>query len=106
MKIAIKNDVFNIFKRIKQINNNFYIIFDTNKNKYEIYEKNNPCVLFTLPYESLDASAVSYVLKMLKTSNEEILKEIEEHNSKLEREENEKIIYSALNCAERELKRS
>ena len=43
---------------------------------------------------------------MLKTSNEEILKEIEEHNSKLEREENEKIIYSALNCAERELKRS
>lgn len=106
MKITIKNDVFNIFKRIKQINNNYFIIFDTNKNIYEIYEKNNSCVVFTLPFKELDARAIECVLKRLKTSNEEILKEIERHNLKLEQEEKEKILASSLDCVEQVLKRS
>lgn len=104
MKITIKNDVFNIFKRIKQINNNYFIIFNTNKNKYEIYEKDY--LLFTIPFDYLDVRTIDYVLKMLKTSNEEILKEIEQHNNRLEKNETEKLIVSSLDCAERILKRS
>lgn len=106
MKITIKNDVFNIFKRIKQINYNYFIIFNTNKNKYEIYDETCESIVFTLPYECLDERCLTYVLKMLKTSNEEILKEIEQHNFRLEKEENEKLINKALDCAERVLKRS
>lgn len=104
MKIHIKNDVFNIFKRLKQINNDFYLIFDTNKNNYQVYEKSN--LIFTLPYKNLDERSLKYVLKMLKISNEEILKEIENHNAQKSKEIEDKIISSALESAEKVLKRS
>lgn len=103
MKILIKNDVFNIFKRIKQINNNYFIIFNKLKNKYEIHD--NFGIVFSLPFNVLDERCLTYVRKMLKSSNEDILKDIELTNQKIEKENNEKIILECIKSAEKNLRR-
>ena len=37
MKIKIESDIFEISKRVKDIDENYYIVFDTKKNKYELH---------------------------------------------------------------------
>ena len=37
MKIKIESDVFDIAKRLKQINESYYILFDTSKQKIRNY---------------------------------------------------------------------
>ena len=36
MKIKIESDVFDIVDRIKEIDDGYFIIYDTQKNKFEI----------------------------------------------------------------------
>lgn len=96
MKIKITTDVFNIANRLKSINPNYFIMYNTKTQKFEIHNKqyhNTLCL--TLPYDGLDARAITYVLQSEKV--EERLQEIEETNLKLEKQEkenfNDKINY-------------
>ncbi len=90
MKIKINHDVFNIVNRLKQINKNYFVMFNTKTKKFEIHNKayaNSLCL--TLPYARLDARAINYVLKSEQV--DETLREIELHNKKLELQEQNKI---------------
>ena len=51
MKIRIENDVFDVVKRIKQIDDGYFVVFDLDKEKYELhnkYQNNSYCL--TYPY--------------------------------------------------------
>ena len=37
MKIKLIYDVYNISKRIKEIDKDYYIVYDTSKNKFEVH---------------------------------------------------------------------
>ena len=57
----IKNDVFNIANRIKEINKNYIVYFNTEISKYELYhEKHGHCLTF--PYDELDSRSIEYTL--------------------------------------------
>lgn len=90
MKVKITHDVFNIVKRLKAINKNYFIMFNTKTNKYEIHNlkyKNTLCLV--LPYNALDNRAITYVLKSERV--EEQLELIEKTNLKIEKSNKEKL---------------
>lgn len=83
MKIKIDHDPFNIVNRIKQLNKNYYIVYNLQNKKYEIHNssfKNSYCI--TVPFNQLDCRAI----KILRDSEnpEKIFAEIEKHNKNLE----------------------
>ncbi len=83
MKIKINSDPFNINKRIKQLNKNYYVVYNLQTKKYEIHNsayKNSYCI--TVPYNQLDYRTI----KVLKESENptKIFEEIEKHNKNLE----------------------
>ena len=104
MKIKIEKDLFNISKRITKINRDYYIVFDKVKNVFQIYEKNN--LLLTLPFKTLDERALKFIYERIRKSNFEILEEIEKHNQKLDKYNQEKVITKSIECAEKILRRS
>ncbi len=82
MRIKITHDVFNIVKRLKTINKNYFVMYNLKLKKFEIHNKkykNTLCL--TLPYSCLDNRTITYVLKSEQV--EERIKEIEENNLKI-----------------------
>lgn len=86
MKIKIESDVFDIAKRLKQINESYYILFDTSKQKFELHSKeqqNSYC--FSYPFQNLD----NRFLDMVYTTNiryiDNIIEDIDKNNIEIER---------------------
>lgn len=84
MLIKITGDLYHIDQRLKEIDKGYYIMFNTQKNSYEIHsstQKNNSYCL-TLPYSKLDARAVTYVKSTRREYMDNVLNEIEKNNKK------------------------
>ena len=83
MKIKILSDVFNISKRIKNIDRDYFVLYDTSKQKFEIHNSNQigSSYCLTIPYDELDERTLKCVLKTQSANIEEILNEIENDNN-------------------------
>lgn len=86
MKIQIKNDVYNISKRLKNIDRFYYVVYDTSKQKFEIHNSSQigSSYCLTLPYEKLDERTLKYVLLTKSNNIDKILESIENNNKILE----------------------
>ena len=86
MKIQIEKDVYNISKRIKDIDRDYYVVYDTSKQKFEVHNSKQigSSYCLTLPHCELDERSLDYVLKTQSTNIEEILEKIENDNKILE----------------------
>jgi len=86
--IKIEHDVFNIVNRIKDIDNDYYIVFNTRSKKFEVHNSsqvmNSYCL--TCPYDSLDQRLLKYAQKTRIVNIDKILEEIDETNTKIEKE--------------------
>ena len=83
MKVQIYNDVYDIAKRIKYIDKNYYIMLDTSKHKFEVHHSNQigSSYCLTIPFNELDERTLNYVLKTQSVNIDEILNEIEQDNN-------------------------
>lgn len=106
MKIKIKNDLFNISKRIKNISRDYFVFFDDKSRRYLVCDEKGGNVYFTLPFNALDARSLFYIQKERQKTNIEILKEIELNNKNCEKAINEKIVEQSICSAEKVLRRS
>ncbi len=91
--IKITSDVYNISNRIKHIDKNYFIVYNTSKRCFEIHnkgQKNTYCV--TLPYNTLDERTLNYTQKTLSQNLNEILNSIEQHNALLKKEQMRKTL--------------
>ena len=89
----IKSDVFDIAKRIKSIDKKYFVVFNRDKNKFEVhYKRNKNTYELTIPYKTLDARAVEFVRKTAVQNKEKIFDEIEKSNAKLEEQNTKNII--------------
>ena len=62
MKIKIDDDVFDITKRIKEIDDGYFVVYNTLKNSFELhnnYQENTYCL--TCPYECLDERVLDMI---------------------------------------------
>ena len=91
-KILIKNDVFNIVNRLKQINKNYYILFNKKTTKFEVHFKNLKNTLqLVLPFKFLDKRTVDLVQKSRVENKQKLLLEMEQNNIKIEQNKNKKL---------------
>lgn len=86
MKIKINSDVFDIVKRIKEVDDGYYIVFDTTKNKYELHNrKQQSTYCLTCPFENLDKRLLDFIHKTNSRHIDKIVEEIDNNNKKVER---------------------
>ena len=83
MKIKILNDVFNISKRIKDIDRNYFIVYNTLNQRFEVHNSaqlgSSYCL--TLPRKNLCEDVLKYVRKTQCVNIDEILEKLENDNS-------------------------
>ena len=92
MKIKINNDVFEITKRIKDIDDGYYVVFDTRKNHYELHNKNQPYTYcLTYPYDNLDSRMIDMILYTNIDNIDNIVNEIDKNNANIENSVNNSI---------------
>ena len=82
MKIRIDHDVYNISKRIKEIDKNYYIVFDTSRSKFEIHNSSQigSSYCLTLPFNELDERVINHVYQTQSANIDIILEKIENEN--------------------------
>lgn len=82
MKIKILSDVYNIAKRIKDIDKYYYLVFNTSTNKFEVHNSYQVGGSFclTIPYDFLDERTLNLVNQTRVENIERILNEIENNN--------------------------
>ena len=86
MNIKINHDVYDISNRIKNIDRNYFIVFNTSKQKFEVHlsHQMGGSYCLTLPFKNLDEQTLKYVLSSQTINIDEILEKVENNNNLLE----------------------
>lgn len=100
----INGDMFNISKRAQKIYKNSQIYYDFATKKYLLCENKN--IILTLPFEQLDNRTLEFLRERKTKTNQEIINEMEKYNQALFNKNKAKIKLSAIDCAEKKLRRS
>ena len=107
MLIRIQNDVYEIAKRIKDIEESYYIVYNTSKNKFEVHNSaqlgSSYCL--TLPFDQLDERTLSYVCESMSKNIETILENIENDNRKNESAEKSRTLATTYELIEESIRR-
>ena len=82
MNYIVSHDVYNIANRIKCIDRDYFVVFNTIKRKYEIHNSAqlSSSYCLTLPYDCLDARALDYVYMTMVGNIEELIEKIDREN--------------------------
>lgn len=87
-------DTFGIEVRLREIDDGYRVFYNKVKNRYEIHNvklRPNTLVLVS-PYDELDARIIKLVRKTSVSRADEIFREIEEHNEKtLKKQQEEEL---------------
>ena len=105
MKIRIFHDVYNISKRVKYIERNYYVVYNTSKKKFEIHNSNQmgSSYCLTIPNDQLDERVLKLVRKTQSANIEEILEQIENDNKHLESAEKSSAFSNIFETLEQNL---
>ena len=91
-KIKLIRDTFGICERIKKLDKNYYVVYDTIKRVYEIHNSKQIFNTYCINVGStLDMRAVKKLYTSSISNLDNILKEIDRHNDSLEKESKRKI---------------
>jgi hypothetical protein len=83
------NDLFNISERIKEIDCDYEIYRNHYCGRYEVWRHSH--LSFVIPFEELDERTLAYARKTRRENIDEIEREINEGNAKVEREIREQL---------------
>jgi len=92
MKIKIESDVLDIIKRIKEIDDGYYIMYNQNNKKFEVHnshQKRSYCL--TIPYSQLDERTIKMIYETSIKNYDKITRELEEGNKKYQEKEIDKV---------------
>ena len=88
-RLPVLSNVYDIPVRLKEVNRDFFVMFNTRKQVFEIHCASQPYDTYacTLPFDELDARALRYVREFSRERTQNLAKEIEEYNAKLDAKE-------------------
>lgn len=95
----ITNDVFDIAARLREINNDFAVYFDTDRQKFILMRKDVLELVF--PFEELDERAVKHARYTSVQNIEQIIYDLEKENKQI----GENSLKNAQNKVEDEFSR-
>lgn len=84
--VVIKSDVFDIARRLKEIDSGYFIVYNTAKRRYEVHndgQKGNTFCL-VVPYDCLDARTVELVQRTRVSNMDCLIEELEADNKSME----------------------
>lgn len=89
MLVKVENDNYFIAQRLKEIDNSYYLIFNTITNKYEVHSYSQSWCSYCLSSEDegLDERLIIKARKTRKENLDELLKEIDKANEILKEQE-------------------
>lgn len=87
MLIELKSDAFFISERLKEIDESYYLVFNTISGKYEVHSNAQIGCSYCLtnPNQGLDERLLELAKKTRRENIYELLKEVDKENEKLER---------------------
>lgn len=96
--IEIHNDLFDIASRLKSVNENYRLYYNKIAERYEVHNcLQRPSTLaFVVPYDQLDARTVEYARFSSVQNAENVFKDIEATNEKLEKQTREHSVEKLL----------
>lgn len=85
--ILVENNVFDIPKRLREIDPGYFVMFNPENQKYELHNENQDTTYcLTFPFDELDSRAIDYTRETRIERKDIILKQIKQHNEKVERD--------------------
>ena len=88
MLIEIKSDPLFVTDRLKELDQDYYLVFNTIKHKYEVHNHSQIGCSYCLTYPNpaLDERLLELVKKTRRENFNELMKEIDKANEKIEQE--------------------
>lgn len=78
--VVIKNDVFNISKRLKSIDKNYIVVRNISNKCFEVHYKKVGNLQLKVPYNNLDARTIKLVLKTKTNDIKSVFEYVDEYN--------------------------
>ena len=96
-RLPVLNNVYDIPVRLKEVNRDFFVMFNTRIQKYEVHCASQPfdTLACVLPFGELDARTIQYVREFSRERTAHIAEEIERYNEELDRKEQAAMIDKA-----------
>jgi len=96
MKIKIESDVFDIVDRIKEIDDGYYIILNTQNNKFELHNRNQiNSYCFSIENNCLDNRLIDKILYTSIINIDNIVNDIDNYNNEIENNNFNKISHQS-----------
>lgn len=94
MQIEIQSDALFVSDRLKQIDKDYFITYNTTKNQYELHHRKQVGSTYCLgcPYPCLDERFITLAQKSKIENSKQILKQIEQHNQKIQKQQTQNLI--------------
>lgn len=91
-RIAVTSDVYRISERIKEIDEDYFIMLNRQTQRFEVHVRGQACTLgCELPFEELDARTIEYVRAHHASRMQAILREMEREEATREAEKRAKL---------------
>ncbi len=81
--VRVVDDLYHIARRLKEVDSRYEIYFNRSKSRFEIHA--NGAMQIALPFGNLDNRTLIYVRETRLERLEEVIKDIEDHNSRLDK---------------------
>ncbi|MFR5061511.1 MAG: hypothetical protein ACLTEK_00715 [Christensenellales bacterium] len=104
---VVENDLFDIAARLREIDSDYFVFYSYKRRRYEVHCRGQVGGSFVaaVPYPKLDGRTLTFIRRTRSERAEKLLKEMEEENARIERENIEKAVKNAALGAERALSR-
>ena len=101
MKIPIKTNVYFIPERLRDIDSNYFVVFNTDRGKFEVHYKGQPggTYCFTVPYEELDSRTIELLHQTRVEHSEKIISDMDRYNEQLEKRRYNRLMDEAAQRA-------
>ena len=90
----IYSDCQDIVKRLKEIDKDYFVVYNITRKTFELHnraqEEGTFCL--TLPFDTLDERTIDLALKTQSFKRDELIKELDEQNEKLEKAKKKDIL--------------
>ena len=108
MKIKINRDVYEIAKRIKYIDKDYFIVYDTSAHVFELHNSSQKDTTYclTIPYNTLDIRTLIYTYETRSTNIDKIVEKIENDNKLRENADIRGVLSQFNDTLERGMERS
>lgn len=88
--VLVKDDLFHIAKRLRQIDSRYKVYFNRKYKRFEIHAQG--AMQIALPFDRLDERSVEYARKTRVENLEKLVREIEEDNARAEKRRQDELI--------------